>query len=73
MKLVGATSVDILLDSTRSKKIFQDKISVERVESSKMATLLFTMQTYRKKQKQKIVLTIVLDMTPVNTIELHSK
>ena len=30
----------ILLDSTRSKIVFQDKISGERVESSKMGTLL---------------------------------
>ena len=29
----------ILLDSTRSKNFFQEKISVKRVESSKMATL----------------------------------
>ena len=31
----------ILLDSTRSKFFFQDKISVERVESSKMSTLRY--------------------------------
>ena len=39
-----ATSVDILLDSTRSIIFFQDKISVEQVELSKMSTLVATEQ-----------------------------
>ena len=35
--------------------------------------ILFTMQTYRKKQKQKIIFTIVSGMTPVNVSRMSPK